>query len=241
MRTARLLPVSPSIHCSGGLLVLGAGVPGPGGCTWSLGVYLVQGVYLVPGECTWSWGMYLVMLVYLVWGVVSLVLGEYLVSGGVPGPRGWGCTWSQGGHLPMYSPCEQNDWQTGVKTLPCPKLRLRAVITGNCMPHLVSYYKRKQLALKWLPCQITHQCFLLVEFFENAFNGNVAQKRQLFLIRGKNQKKNSEMLAKSSCNRRSKITNLALHHKTDLRQSSLKVAEFPKFALIHGILLSLLI
>ena len=26
-----------------------------------------------------------------------------------------------GGH------CEQNDWQTGVKTLPCPKLRLRAV------------------------------------------------------------------------------------------------------------------
>ena len=26
-----------------------------------------------------------------------------------------------------YTP-EQNDWQTGVKTLPCPKLRLRAVM-----------------------------------------------------------------------------------------------------------------
>ena len=26
------------------------------------------------------------------------------------------------------SHCKQNDWQTGVKTLPCPKLRLRAVI-----------------------------------------------------------------------------------------------------------------
>ena len=29
-------------------------------------------------------------------------------------------------HTP--SPCERNDWQTGVKTLPCPKLCLRAVI-----------------------------------------------------------------------------------------------------------------
>ena len=37
MRTARLLPVSPSMHCSGG------GVPGPGGCTWSGGVYLAPG------------------------------------------------------------------------------------------------------------------------------------------------------------------------------------------------------
>ena len=28
---------------------------------------------------------------------------------------------------PPPTPCEQNDWQTGVKTLPCPKLRLGAV------------------------------------------------------------------------------------------------------------------
>ena len=27
-----------------------------------------------------------------------------------------------------YTPCEQNDWQTGVEKLPCPKLRLRAVL-----------------------------------------------------------------------------------------------------------------
>ena len=45
MRTARMLPVSPSMHCSRG------GAPGLGGCTWSRGVYLVPGGgYLVPGD-----------------------------------------------------------------------------------------------------------------------------------------------------------------------------------------------
>ena len=60
MRTTRLLPVSPSMHCSrgeylvpGGVPGLGKGVPGPGGCVWSQGVYLVRRVYLV-------WGVYLV-------------------------------------------------------------------------------------------------------------------------------------------------------------------------------------
>ena len=52
-----------------GWYLLPGDVPGPRGCTWSWGVYLVQGVYLVPG------------------GVPGL--------GGVPGARG--CTWSQGG------------------------------------------------------------------------------------------------------------------------------------------------
>ena len=42
MRTARLLPVSPSMHCSGG-----RGVPGPGG---------KGGVPGPGGGCTWSWG-----------------------------------------------------------------------------------------------------------------------------------------------------------------------------------------
>ena len=80
MRTAHLLPVSPSMHCSG--------------------VYLLWG-------CTWSWGV-------------------YLVPGCVPGPGG--CTWSrEGGTCPGTPPCEQNDWQTGVKIIPCPKLRLRGV------------------------------------------------------------------------------------------------------------------
>ena len=41
MRTARLLPVPPCMHCSGG-------VPGPGGCTWSQGGVPAQGGK-VPG------------------------------------------------------------------------------------------------------------------------------------------------------------------------------------------------
>ena len=56
MRTARLLPVSPSMHCSGGMYLVW-GVPVPGGYlvwggrgTWYWGVYLV-----LEGWCTWSW------------------------------------------------------------------------------------------------------------------------------------------------------------------------------------------
>ena len=75
MRTARLLPVSPGMHCSGGYLV-------PGGCT------LCQGVYwsgCVPGLWgTWSKG-----------GVPGL--GVCLVWGGAPGPRG---TPGPGGSVP---------------------------------------------------------------------------------------------------------------------------------------------
>ena len=83
MCTARLLPVSPSMHCSGVYLVWG-GTPGPRGD--------------VPGP---GWGVYLVWEVYLFWGVylvwrVYLVRGMYLV-------RGRGCTWS-GGYLPRYYP-----------------------------------------------------------------------------------------------------------------------------------------
>ena len=37
-------------------LVLGGGVPGPGGCTWS-GGYLVPGGLSGPGGCTWSRGV----------------------------------------------------------------------------------------------------------------------------------------------------------------------------------------
>ena len=92
MRTALLLPVSPSMQCSL------RDVPGPGGCTWSQGVYLVsQGVYLVPGgvpgggvylvwECTWSQG------VYLVPGRGTWFLGWCTWSRGVNLVPG-GCTW----------------------------------------------------------------------------------------------------------------------------------------------------
>ena len=81
MRTACLLPVSPSMHSSQG------DVPGPG-------VHLVPGGYLVWGV-TWSWGV-------------------YLVPGG-----------TYPGTPPLWT-----EWQTGVKILPCSKLRLRAVKMG---------------------------------------------------------------------------------------------------------------
>ena len=76
MRTARLLPVSPGMHCSGGHLV-------PGGCR----VYLVLGGHLV-------WGVHLVRRGSPGRGVPG-PRGVYLVPGGVPGP---------GGCLPRYSP-----------------------------------------------------------------------------------------------------------------------------------------
>ena len=66
MHTARLLPVCPSMHCSGVYLVLGGYLLGGctwsrGGCTWSWEVYLpggvpARGVYL-PGGCTWPGGI----------------------------------------------------------------------------------------------------------------------------------------------------------------------------------------
>ena len=71
MRTARLLPVYPSMYCSGVYLVPG-GVPGPGGVyTWS------QGVVPGPGGCTWSGGVPCPGEGTWFWGV-------YLVLGGVP-------------------------------------------------------------------------------------------------------------------------------------------------------------
>ena len=73
MRTARLLPVSPSMHCS-------RGVPGLGGCTWSRRVYLPG-----PGGCT-----------CLVPGRVYLPgpagACTCLVLGGVPARSQGGCT-----------------------------------------------------------------------------------------------------------------------------------------------------
>ena len=120
MRTAHLLPVSPSMHCSGGWTCWG--------CTF-LGVYLL-GVYL-PGECTCQGAVSAKGDVPATgctcWGVYPL--GGVSASG-VYLPR-WvylpgGCT-CQEGYLPRYSPL-WTEWQTGAKILPCPKLRLRAVI-----------------------------------------------------------------------------------------------------------------
>ena len=91
MRTARLLPASPSMHCSRGVGTCPGGVPGPGGCTWSGG-----GGLGVPGA-----GGYLVL-----GGVprlgVYLVPGVYLVSGGVP---------------TQVLPSLWTEWQTPVKNI----------------------------------------------------------------------------------------------------------------------------
>ena len=86
MRTARLLPVSPSMHYSGGECTGPGGVPGPGGCTWSRRVYLVWG-----GWCTWFGGC-----------------TPNMVPKGVPGPGG--CTWSQGVGVPGPGGCT---WSQG--------------------------------------------------------------------------------------------------------------------------------
>ena len=98
MRTARLLPVSPSLHCSGGCTCLVEA-----GCTWSGGEYLVlggvPGLGAVPGPrgvAAWSRRR-----VYLP-GPGGCT---YLVLGGVPAwSRGGTCLiWGWGGYLPRYS------------------------------------------------------------------------------------------------------------------------------------------
>ena len=98
----------------------GGGVPGPGGCTWSRGLYLVWVcMYLVqegdvhgPRGCTWFQGCVPgpggggvcvpgpVGCVPGPRGVYLVLWGVYLVLGGVPSPMGvylvGGCTWSRG-------------------------------------------------------------------------------------------------------------------------------------------------
>ena len=139
MRTARLLPVSPSMHCSR------RDVPGPrvylvpggtwsrgvylvGWCTWSQGVYLVLGGVLGPGECTWSWWVKLGPRgVCLVLVGIPGPGGVYLVPGGVPGPGSvpglGGCTWSQGGACPGTPPCGQ--------TVTCKNITLANFVCGR--------------------------------------------------------------------------------------------------------------
>ena len=116
MHTARVLTVSPSMLCTGGVSALVYLLPGDV-CSW--------GVYLVPEGCLLPGGVPGPRVVCS-WGV-------YLVLGGVTGSRG--CLLLGGCLLPgacqVLPPCEQNDKQVQ-KILPCPKLRLRAVImTGR--------------------------------------------------------------------------------------------------------------
>ena len=55
-----------------GVYLVPGGVPGPRGCTWSQGVYLPRGVYLVGGGAP-------AQGVYLAWGVYLVLEGVYLV------------------------------------------------------------------------------------------------------------------------------------------------------------------
>ena len=131
MCTARLLPVSPSMHCSGvpaqghvpgprGVYLIPegctwSGVPGPGGCAWSGGVPGL-GAFTCPGKrgCTWSWvGVYLPRGGGGVPGPgEEYLLGVYLVTGGI---------WSLGGYLvpgvPAQGACI---WSGGVPALVLP-------------------------------------------------------------------------------------------------------------------------
>ena len=104
MRTARSLTVSPSMLCArGGCLLLG-GVPAPeGGAGACSGGCLVQGGGAWSGGYACSWG-----------GTCSGLCG-------IPA-----CT--EADPLP---PCGQNSWHTLLKILPCPKLRLRAIIKNG--------------------------------------------------------------------------------------------------------------
>ena len=112
MHTARLLTVSPSMHCSEGCLLRRGGVCS-GGCL--LGGYLVWGVSGPVGEGCLLWGASALRGAWsggcLVPGVSAL--GDVCSQGvsalggawsrGVPGPRGV----SQ--HALRQTPCEQND------------------------------------------------------------------------------------------------------------------------------------
>ena len=137
MRTARLLPVSPSMHCSEKWGVPAQGFTCPAeGVVPAQGVYLSGGMYLHRG-CTCPGGE------PAQGGVVPAQGGGVPAQrGGVPAqgvvylPRGYltrGCT--HPGDVPAQGvpgqvlppPHEQNSWHKLLKISLCPKLHLRAV------------------------------------------------------------------------------------------------------------------
>ena len=115
MRTARAFTVCRNLlPGGGGAWSRGVGVylagPGGGVPAWSGGDLVPGGGYLAGPGGTWSRGGYL----------------PGLVRGGVPA-WSWGCTC-----LVLPPPPPWTEWQTGVKILPWPKLRLRAVTIKYC-------------------------------------------------------------------------------------------------------------
>ena len=112
MRTARLLPVSPNMHCSGGGDVPArGGVPALGGCTCPGGVYLPCGVPALGGYLPALWGEYLLRYsppVNRMTGRcknITLPQTSFTCLGGVPACLVGGVP------AEVLPPCEQNDRQ----------------------------------------------------------------------------------------------------------------------------------
>ena len=118
MHTARLLTVSPSMHCT------------EGGCLLLVGGCLLLGGCLLPGGVC-SWGM-------------SAPGGS--APGGCLLPGGWYPSMHWGRHPPRG----QNSWHTLLKILPCPKLRLRAIIKSLIKSLLKNRKRRSPLETKKL-------------------------------------------------------------------------------------------
>ena len=136
MRTGRSLTVCCSL-LPGGVCLVWGGLPGPGGSAWSRGVCLVLGGWSAwSGGCLPGLGGALPGL-----GGICLVLGGWSAWSGVVSAWSRGCSawsggvsaWSSGvclvqaggvvsQHALRQTPCEQNEWQTGVKILPWPQL-----------------------------------------------------------------------------------------------------------------------
>ena len=119
------------------------------------GVYLPRGVCL-PRRCTCTGGVP-AQGVYLPGGSGVPAQGGVPVQGGTCPGR----VYLPGGYLPA-SPHGQNSWHTLLKILPCPKLRLRAVISEleqdnlcnnwvfpcvYCLIHLIRN-------LSWIPANV---------------------------------------------------------------------------------------
>ena len=105
-------------------------------------------------------------------GGVCLPRGVCLPKGCLPGgvcqggclPRGGGCL-PRGcvclGGLPDHPPCGQKEWHTPVKILPCPKLRLRAVINLTHKRTIITNYFM-HCTSKWTHVLRIHSFFIFL-------------------------------------------------------------------------------
>ena len=72
-----------------------------------------------------------------------------------------------------YTPCEQNEWHTGVKTLPCPKLRLRVVVNMASWPRLIRETRCQEVGCftwKFLKSTLNWQFWPNLELRSHGYN-----------------------------------------------------------------------